>query len=348
MSDISKIDKNFKVETNINKVDIKFYNARVAPFEINGVFYEDGKFRRMPEAAAKAVSQGVHSLHTNTAGGRVRFKTDSPYIAISAKMPTVGKMSHFALCGSSGFDLYINGKYARSYIPPFNFDNGYESIMDALPQGMKEVLINFPLYSDVSDLFIGLSDSAEVLAPNPYEIEKPIVYYGSSVTQGGCASRAGTSYQGFVSRELNADFINLGFSGNAKGEQTMSDYIKTLDMSAFVLDYDYNTPSTEHLLATHEKMFLSIREAQPNLPIIMLSAPIAEPLPTWAKERRAVIETTYKNALERGDKNVYFIDGNTLMSLCGKEGTVDATHPTDLGFFSMAQAIIKVLKEAFN
>lgn len=344
---ISKIDKNFKIETKIDKEDIKFYNARIAPFEINGLFYEDGKFRRMPERIAETVSPGVHSLHANTAGGRLRFKTNSPYIAISAKMPTVGKMSHFALCGSSGFDLYINGKHARSYIPPFNFDDGYESIIDKLGTDMKEVLINFPLYSDVSDLFIGLADFAEIQAPTPYEIEKPIVYYGSSVTQGGCASRPGTAYQGFVSRALNADFINLGFSGNAKAEQSMYDYIKTLDMSVFVMDYDYNAVTIEYLDATHEKMFTAIREAQPNLPIVIMSAPKYTLSPDF-ETRYNIIKRTYDNAVAKGDQNVYFIGGPTLMELCGDEGTVDTTHPTDFGFFSMACAVTKVLKEIFN
>ena len=344
MSNIAKIDKNFKVETNIEKSDIRFYNARVEPFKIYGVYHEDGKFRRMPESVARTVSEGVYALHSNTAGGRLRFRTNSPYIAISAKMPTVGKMSHFALCGSSGFDLYINAQHYRSYIPPFNFDDGYEGVIDVCGDDMKDVLINFPLYSDVSELYIGLAESAVIEAPAPYSVEKPVVYYGSSVTQGGCASRPGTAYQGFISRELDVDFINLGFSGNARAEKEMYDYIKTLDMSVFVMDYDYNAPSAEYLKDTHEKMFLAIREAQPELPIIMMSLPEFT-LPEWAKERRDIIRQTYERALLRGDKNVYFIDGPTLMALCGDEGTVDYTHPTDFGFYSMAKAVSKVLRE---
>ena len=347
MSDISKIDKNFKIETKIEKSDIKFHNVLTSPFKIHGVYYDGGKFRRMPEAVAKAVSPGVHILHSNTAGGRVRFRTDSPYIAINAKMPSVGKMSHFALCGSSGFDLYVDGVYCRSYLPPFDISDGYEGIADMLKSGMKEVLINFPLYSDVSELYIGLAKTAEILEPTPYTYEKPVVYYGSSITQGGCASRPGTSYQGFVSRELDTDYINLGFSGNARAEKEMYDYIKTLDMSAFVMDYDHNTPSVEYLASTHEKMFLAIREAQPSLPIIMMSAPVFT-LNDQFKARFDVIKRTYDNAVSRGDGNVYLIDGPTLMKLCGNEGTVDNTHPTDLGFYSMACAVTEVLKKVLG
>ena len=87
MPNIYDIDKNFKIETSIGKDDIRFYDPLTSPFEINGVYYDDGKYRRMPEEVAKTVSVGVHHLHSNTAGGRVRFKTDSPYVAISAKLP---------------------------------------------------------------------------------------------------------------------------------------------------------------------------------------------------------------------------------------------------------------------
>lgn len=344
MSDITKIDKNFKVNTNINKEDIKFYDARVSPFRVYGVFYDDGKFRRMPEKIAKTVSSGVHSLHANTAGGRVRFKTNSPYVAINAKMTCITRMDHFPLCGSAGFDLYADGVYANTFRPPYDMTEGYESLIELGSAQMREITINLPLYSDVCELYIGLADDAKIDAPTPYRVEKPVVYYGSSVTQGGCASRPGTAYQSFICRELDVDFINLGFSGNARAEEEMYNYIKTLDMSAFVMDYDYNSPSIEHLTSTHEKMFLAIREAQPNLPIVMLSAPIAA-LNEEYTARREIIKTTYTNALARGDKNVHFIDGPTLMAICGTDGTVDNVHPTDFGFFSMAQPIIKLLKE---
>ncbi len=344
MNNISQIDKNFKVETKIDKTGIKFYNVLTSPFSVHGVFYEDGKFRRLPEAVAKSVSDGVYSLHANTAGGRVRFRTDSPYVAINAKMSEVGKMSHFALCGSAGFDLYVGNRFVKSYMPPFDIKDGYEGILELGSTEMKDITINFPLYSNVNELFIGLDENASVIEPLPYKTQKPIVYYGSSITQGGCASRPGTAYQCFVSRCFDADFINLGFSGNAKGEKEISNYIKGLDMSVFVYDYDHNAPSTEYFAATHERMFSEIREANPDLPIILMSRP-NYPVGEVGKERLKIIKRTYENAVSRGDKNVYLIDGQELMRLAGNEGTVDFTHPTDLGFFSMAQALISVLEK---
>lgn len=344
MKNIQEIDKNFKVDTKIERDDIKFYSINTSPFKIYGVFYEDGKYRRLPKDTARGVSDGVYHLHANTAGGRVRFKTDSSYVAINVKMGSVGKMPHFALTGSCGFDLYADNEYFATFVPPFDMTEGYEGIIELRGAKMRDITINFPLYSEVCRLYIGLSSNAQVLAPTPYKVEKPVVYYGSSITQGGCASRPGNSYEAIVSEWLNIDHINLGFSGNAKAEAAISQYIKGLDMCAFVYDYDHNAPTVEHLRATHERMFSEIRASHPNLPIIIMSRPKCN-LTEEEKERLEIIKSTYERALAQGDKNVYFISGKELMKLSGDSGTVDSCHPNDWGFYSMASAIYNVLKD---
>ncbi len=344
MSDISKIDSNFAIKTKIEKEDIKFYSIDEFPFKVYGVFRENGKYRRMPEVVAKSVSEGVYVLHSNTAGGRVRFATDSPYIAIYTKMDGLYKMPHFALTGSIGFDLYVDNYYAKTFVPPFDIVDGYESIFEFGKKEQREITINFPLYSNVSEIYIGLQEKSLLAEATPYKNSRPIVYYGSSITQGGCASRPGMSYQAIVSRTFNYDYINLGFSGNARAEDEMIEYIKNLNMSVFVYDYDYNAPSVQHLEKTHEKMFKAIREKNPLLPVIMMSRP-KHFLTEEEKMRRTIIETTYLNALSEGDKNVYFIDGEALTALCVDSGTVDNCHPTDFGFASMAKALSKVLEK---
>ena len=349
--DIAKIDKNFIVETNINIPDIKFYDVKEAPFKIYGVFYQDERFRRMPKDIAKTVNDGVAGLHEHTAGGRIRFKTTSPYVAINTKMPHIGQMSHFALTGSSGFDLYINengkDRYFRSFVPPFSMKDGYESVIEFGNDDIKEITINMPLYSSVKELYIGLSKDAQVLESEEYATEKPIVYYGSSITQGGCASRPGSCYPARISRELNADYINLGFSGSARGEDAIAEYIAELQMSCFVYDYDYNSPSLEELEKTHERCFKIIREKNPNLPIVILSRPKFK-LTDEEEKRFEIIEKTYKNAKANGDNNVYIVKGTVLMEKVGFEGTVDNCHPTDLGFASMGDAITPLLKEILS
>ena len=216
MFDISKVDSNFKIETNIQKTDIKFYRIDEEPFKIYGVFWENGKYRRLPEDTAKKVSEGVYYLHSNTAGGRVRFITNSPYITIHTTMDSLGKMSHFALSGSVGFDMYADNRYVNTFIPPFNIDSKFEGYFEFDNNENREITINFPLYSDVCELYIGLKEGSVLKEAQPYKNANPIVYYGSSITQGGCASRPGMSYEAIVSRDFNYDFVNLGFSGNAK------------------------------------------------------------------------------------------------------------------------------------
>lgn len=347
--DISKIDKNFKVETTLKETDICFYSVREEPFRVYGLLDEGGKFRRIPADVAASVNVGVNDRHANAAGGRVRFVTDSPYIAIKVKLEHITRMSHFTLCGSAGFDLYSKDEggyvYRETFIPPYAMQDGYESIKYPAGGGVERAYqINLPLYTDVVEMYVGIKEGSTLRAAEGYLNSLPVVFLGSSITQGGCASRPGNSYEEMLSRRLNMDYINLGFSGSCRAEDEMMDYIASLKMSAFVYDYDYNTKSPEHLAETHEHGFLKIRAAHPELPIILMSAPAYKPLGVMAK-RREIVKMTYDNAIARGDKNVYYIDGDTLMALCKDGGTVDNVHPNDLGFTSMAAALYEVMKD---
>ena len=346
MKSIQEIDENFKANQNIGKADVRFYSVKESPFCIYGIFHEDGKFRRLPQAVAEKVSEGVLELHAHTAGGRVRFRTNSTYVAMHADMPNISKMSHFPITGSGGFDLYenVNGEeqYVRTFVPPFDVKDGYEGVIE-LGEGEHEVTIHFPLYSEVSELYIGLQETATVSAPAPYLEGEPIVYYGSSITQGGCASRPGNAYQNILTRKLRRDHINLGFSGSAKGEDAIIEYIASLPMSMFVCDYDHNAPTVEHLNATHEKLVKAVRQTHPTIPIVMLSRPKFR-ITDEEKERLEIVKKTYRNAKTAGDENVYFMPGSELMAMARDEGTVDNAHPNDLGFTSMAKALLPLLE----
>lgn len=348
MSEISEIDVNFAVKTKLDKDDLHYYNVLEKPFSIYGIFMENDRFTRLPKNVAESVSDGVLYLSTNTAGGRVRFKTNSQYVAIYAEIDKPGKMPHFPYTGSIGFDLYEysaeNEIYKGTIVPPVDVENEFEGIVEFQNMKMRDITVNFPLYSDVKKLYIGLSKEATVKAPRKYKIMKPIVYYGSSITQGGCASRPGNSYQAIISRKFDCDFINLGFSGNAKGEKEISEYIKRLDMSIFVYDYDHNAPTVEHLSDTHERMFNEIRVANPGVPIIIMSRPKYY-LSDEEKERLQIIKNTYINACNSGDNNVFFIEGPKLMELAKGEGTVDDCHPNDLGFWSIAECLSNIIEK---
>ncbi len=343
--DISKIDKNFQLETRLNEPDLVYHNVLNEPFKIYGVTYEDNRFVRMPGEIARAVNDGVAYLYANTAGGRIRFITDSPFIAVNCKTNSPGKMSHIPVTGSCGMDLFVNNSHVGTYTPPFDFTTGYEGLHRISVTGEYEVTINMPLYCGVSELYIGLKKGSIIKEPTPYNQIAPVVYYGSSITQGGCASRPGNCYQNIIHRKLNIDYINLGFSGSGRAEDIMIDYLASLNMSVFVMDYDHNAPNLEHLKNTHEKLYRGIREKHPSLPIIIITKPDIHGPSCLA--RCDFIRSNYERFVQEGDKNVYFIDGSTFFadpSLC----TVDTTHPTDLGFYFMAEKIGKMLTKALG
>ena len=347
---IEAIERMHQLERNAmenirDKKHLVFQNIAEDPFSVYGVFFENGKYRRLPQKIAKNVSQGVYSLHANTSGGRVKFITDSSVVAIKAVMSGIEKTSQFPLIGSSGFDLYVGktAEYYATFLPPTKVSSGYESIIHFENNAEREITINFPLYCDVSELYIGLEEDALLKKAPEYTHSKPIVFYGSSITQGGCASRPGNTYENIISRTLHTDYVCLGFSGNAMGEDEIAQYIKDLEMSVFVFDYDHNAPTLQHLEDTHQRMFQTIRSSNPNLPIILMSRPKYQ-LNEEDEERLAVIRKTYTDAIAAGDKNVYMIDGPTLMQYAGNDGTVDGVHPNDLGFYSMAKVLIQQLR----
>ena len=182
----------------------------------------------------------------------------------------------------------------------------------------------------------------------PYTYTKPVLFYGSSITQGGCASHAGAEHVGAVCRWLDADHINLGFSGSARAEKPMQEYLASLDPSVFVLDYDHNAPNPEYLEQTHYPLYETIRKAHKTTPIIFITRPDFE-VDAFGDARRAVIYNTYCKAKNQGDDLVWFIDGETMFGSHERSAcTVDTCHPNDLGFYRMATTIYPVLKEALK
>lgn len=364
MNKLSEIDKNLKVDNSLKKDDIRFYDVLEAPFQIHGVFppeKEGEPFYRLPPEIAATVNKGVAALNFCTAGGRVRFRTDSPYVAIHVEMMgstnLLRRFSHMPLTGSAGMDLfeYVDGKerFVMPYIPRMDVKDHYESIIEFPDARPRDLTLNLPLYSGMTKLMIGVSDTAQLWPCRAYRHSLPVVYYGSSITQGGCASRPGNSYQSIISRRLDCDFINLGFSGNAKGEPEMADYIKQLSMSALVIDYDHNAPTLEHLEKTHQPFYQRIREANPSLPIIFASMPHGKGLTIKRNDetveaRYQVIKRTYDEAVKSGDTNVYLIDGREMVADIPDSWSVDLSHPNDAGFHAMAKAFGDVLEKVLQ
>ncbi len=337
----TKINLNTKLERD----GLVFYDIDDAPFRIHGVYREGDRYVRMPSAIAKTVSDGVGNLCAHTAGGRVRFIADSPYIAISIKVKAFSKFSFFPLSGTVGCDLYGGTRYFGTFAPPLDVTDGYEGVVDIFDPAEREYTVNMPLYSMVEKLYIGVREGSVLRAAPDYTVTTPIVYYGSSIVHGGCATRPGCNYESIIGRTLDCDFINLGFAGCAKGEDEIANYIAGLTMSAFVYDYDHNAPTVEYYRETHERMFKIVRAAQPDLPIIMMTRPKYH-LNAEERERVNVMLQTYANAIAAGDRNVYCIRGPELLSEDIREmALVDNCHPTDGGFASIAKVLGARLRE---
>lgn len=344
---IDKIDPNLARAVMVQD-DLLYRNALNEPFSLHGLMKpeEDAPFfHRLPRAVAEQVNPGVAQLYRHCAGGRIRFRTDSSRIAVKVNLLEISADARFSLQFVAGMDLYLDGNFRMILPPPVDLENSYTAMVDLGQKGMHDVTICFPAYGSVTGLEIGLDSDAQLLPPKPYRIAMPVVFYGSSITHGSCTSRPGTSYPNILSRRLDCDYINLGFSGNALGEQVMAEYIADLSMSAFVCEYDHNSPNAAFLRQTHAPFIRRIREKNPQLPIVLMSRPRARFNDEEEAKRREVVLETYENARASGDTNIYFVDGAGILNIFGGDnGTVDTVHPNDLGFACIAKALGDVLE----
>lgn len=349
---LQEVDNRFIVNEEINGDGWRRYKIPHSSFDLYGVFYDEKnhRFARMEQDVADQTNEGVQILAPHAAGGRLRFSTDSDKLEIVVTYNELWKMSHMALEGSGGFMLVEENEdgstgFYKMLPPTFEQEKGYTLSIN-LPSGkMRNYILWFPLYNQVTSLTIGLDEKARVGAGRKYRDIKPILYYGSSITQGGCASRPDNAYSALISKWNNIDFLNLGFSGSGKAEDVMVDYLTTIDCSLFVCDYDYNAPDVEYLKQTHYRLYERYRKVREDVPILFITAPTHA---AWGikegGERYKIIRDTYRKAQKNGDENVYLLDGRTLLQVKDSMNhTVDGIHPTDLGFYVMAKKIYKKL-----
>jgi lysophospholipase L1-like esterase len=326
-----------------------FHNALSAPFEIHGFAFlgqNDGKLNRL--VAGKRYSDGIDKYAKHTAGGRIAFCTNSPTIAIKAKLSDMITMPYHTVYGSAGMDVYAQTDGRKRWIATVAPQNNSGRIFATITARYIQYVITLPQYASVDEINIGVESGCAITPPiYDYGAKKPIVFYGSSITHGAAAGRAGTSFPFLVADYFNADYLNFGFSGSAKGEQSAADEIAALEMRAFVMEYDHNAETAADLEATHYDFYKTIRDSHPNIPIVMMSR-ISGGYSCSAEEaeqRRGVVRKTYEKATADGDNNAYFIDGAALMDgLDASQYLADGKHPNDAGMRAIADAIVGVLK----
>ena len=337
-----------------------WYSVDAPGFELDGFYWRSkgGIFRRLPESVT--VSPAVDELAWHTAGAMVRFCTDAAEIRISAKLWHNSRMDHMASTGSMGFDLYVMCGAKKLYCRTTRFDrNNDEYVVTVFgPDAeikMREFTLHFPLYCGVESLQIGITSGSRLAPPSPWRDSRPVVVYGTSIQQGGCASRPGMCHTNIMSRMLNRKFLNFSFSGSAQGETAIAEALAEIaDPAMYILDYDANA-QTDGLEATLSSFIDILRAKHPAAPILLVSKlPFANEfyqpetiLPLREKFTR-IHKAELKRRQDAGDTNIYFLDGRFLYGDDPSECTVDGVHATDFGFYQIAKNMAPEIERILN
>ncbi|HVX67043.1 MAG TPA: SGNH/GDSL hydrolase family protein [Bryobacteraceae bacterium] len=321
-------------------------------FEINGLpWLKENRFEliRLPASLKESYRQPVWDLAQDPSGGRIRFTTDSTAVAIRLEYPHPASMRNMHAFGQAGVDLYANGVYVSTAVPDSDAAPGkvtefvYYNYADK-PRMEREIVLYLPLYMPVKVRGIGVDPAAHVRPAKGFAVPRPLVFYGTSITQGGCASRPGMSYQAILGRMLNLDFVNLGFSGNGRGEPALASAVASIDAAAYILDFAQNNETVESLQEAYAPFLETIRKKHPDTPVVCItpiyssreSAPGGD---ARLEGMRAVIRKAAADRIAAGDRNLQLLEGTDLLGPGQGAGLVEGTHPNDLGFEWMAEGL---------
>ena len=321
-------------------------------------------YDRLPKDAEKKVRESVWDLSKHTAGLSIRFRSNSSNIIVRYKVNGEYAMPHMPSTGVSGVDLYAKnsdgawmwcrGKYAFNDTITYNFEN--INPKDAYHELGREYQLYLPLYNSVEWLEIGVPENTQ-FQPIPVRFEKPIVVYGTSIAQGGCASRPGMAWPSILGRKMDNPLINLGFSGNGRLEPEVINYIKEIDAKMYILDClpnlginkDRTEDDVRHRIITSVK---ELRKARPHVPILLAEHAgysddgiDMDRYETYSKLNRLLRET-FAQLISEGINNIYLMP-KEAMNL-GLDSFVDGTHPNDLGMVQYAEAYENYLRKIFN
>jgi lysophospholipase L1-like esterase len=320
---------------------------------VEGRGWSDTKsfYDRLPAKAEGVVRDPVWRLAQHSAGMCVRFVTDATTIHArwTLRSPSLA-MPHMPATGVSGLDLYAkdgHGQWRWLGVGRPAQQTNQQALASGLPAGKREYLLYLPLYNGVESVQIGVSSEA-TLWPGPPREHKPIVFYGTSITQGGCASRPGMTYAAILGRWLDRPAINLGFSGNGRMESEVAQLLAELDPCVYVINCLPNMNDTE-VAERVEPLVKTIRQARPRTPIVLCEDRSYTNAWLLAGQRernqssRAALKAAFARLKSEGVTGLHYLAGENQLG-DDREDTVDGSHPTDLGFVRMAEAMLPVLK----
>ncbi|MCF6297643.1 MAG: SGNH/GDSL hydrolase family protein [Flavobacteriaceae bacterium] len=336
--------------------NVTWLDVREDPFNLVGFEWikQDNVFRRLPLNPDWKIREEVNHLANQTAGGQLRFKTNSNKIFLKVELAERSGMYHMPATGQSGFDLYVKENEIQRYLETTRFPHDTIQYQQEFKVGetnkMQEFIFNFPLYNGVKSVSIGVEKNSLIEKPSSFTQSGKIVIYGTSITQGGCVSRPGMVYSNILSRKLDTEFVNLGFSGNGRGEPELANIINQISgMKLIILDYEANANKT--IQKTIYPFVDILRKKYPKIPILIMSKTRYARAIDGSDAYKTLISNRdfqKKLVVERknnGDSNIYFLDGSTVLGEDYYECTVDGSHPSDLGSYRIAQALLKKIKE---
>lgn len=319
---------------------------------------QNNLYGRLPLSFEEVSRSSVWRLGRNSAGIAVRFRTNSTSVHVKWESLYGKVMNHMAPVGIRGLDLYAleDGKWryvccARPAVDKFT----EYCIIKNMNTEYKEFILYLSLYDGLKSLEIGGDEGAVFTSPqvDSPKREKPIVFYGSSILQGGCVTRPGMLFTSIISRELDREVFNLGFSGNAKLDKEIAEYMASVkDPGLFVLDYAPNCTAAM-IDKDAEKFFRILRDAHPDVPIIIIEVPyypskdFDQKMMEDLQQRNAAQSRLYEKLKKDGEKKIYYIKSDKLLA-GNKDATVDGVHYTDLGAVLHSEAILPVIRKALK
>lgn len=305
----------------------------IATLEGKGFTDTPTTFSRLPSRARDEVTSMVWMLSGNTAGLALRFATDST--TIGAIWQGGQGMNHMARTGSNGLDLYEKTEGGWKFAGvgrPETTRSVSLLAKDRSTTQPTEYLLYLPLYERVPHLQLGLAPGAKVW-PVPQREHKPIVFYGTSITQGGCASRAGMCHAAILGRWLDREVINLGFSGSGKSEPIMGKLLGEIDAALYVIEPLPNM-TDEQVIERIPVLVRNIRQKRPEVPVIL----VENPLFRSESPRNLALRDALAQLQAEKVANLHLLPSHGQLDDLREDGTVDGVHPTDLGFLKMATA----------
>ena len=356
-AEIAKWDPNMAQQNAVVTNGVKWIDGKFLPIEGRAFNDTESYYDRLPANVTTNVNGGVRSMKHHTSGMLFRFRTDSKKLSFKWIPYNSGlAMDHMPSTGVSGIDVYRFDESAGvwRYVKTGRIHDAKKggSLSIAWAPG-DACIVNLPLYNGVRSFELGIDPDAKVeaLGPRKSGIDKPVVFYGTSITHGGCCSRPGLGFVNLVGRHLDVPVVGLGFSGSGVMEYEMSEHLARIDASCYVLDCLWNmnsnpkNPNGRSVERNYEPFIRNLRAKRPGVPIVM-----AEMCDVYCKgpnDKDKYMKGLYEKLVAEGWKDLVYLSKDAMYT-GDFEGTVDGCHPNDLGMMSMSKAFGKAVREALK